>query len=314
MRINDMYEAFNAGRLEKRLFIEMSREKNVTLYEFVELLRNTNKKKSISITADGIILDNNGLKYYFDLSQTFSRAESDLVMGDDYEQGYFDYISSFIEEGDVVLDVGGNVGIFSLNMANLVKGCTVYTFEPLQSTFKKMNQNLLLNSELAKSIYPYNIGISDSIGETVFYLPGEDEAASMRPLNDDFYFMKCDENGRWSGKEDPLEIKCKIDTVDNFCKNKSISCVKIIKLDIEGAELFALRGAEEILLRDKPIVYCEMLRKHARRFGYHPNDIIDFMKKIDYDCFVLNNGNLEKFNMMTEDTTDTNFIFMHNAT
>ena len=53
-----------------------------------------------------------------------------------------------------------------------------------------------------------------------------------------------------------------------------------------------------------------MLRKHAARFGYHPNEIIDFMRKLNYSCYTFEDK-LVKFEEMTDDTVETNFFFVY---
>jgi hypothetical protein len=84
-----------------------------------------------------------------------------------------------------------------------------------------------------------------------------------------------------------------------------------MKLDIEGGELAALEGAEEILASRHPIVFCEMLRKLAKPFGYHPNDIIRLMRGHGYECFRVEGIRLEPFASMDDSTTETNFFFLH---
>ena len=70
-------------------------------------------------------------------------------------------------------------------------------------------------------------------------------------------------------------------------------------------------GGANVLLKYKPLIYTEMLRKHSARFGYTPNDIIEFMKKHKYKCFYFSNGILKEFLEMNENTTKTNFFFLH---
>lgn len=59
------------------------------------------------------------------------------------------------------------------------------------------------------------------------------------------------------------------------------------------------------------VIQCEMLRKWARRFNYHPNHIITFMETMGYRCFSLENKRLTYFPEMTEETVETNFYFLH---
>jgi hypothetical protein len=54
-----------------------------------------------------------------------------------------------------------------------------------------------------------------------------------------------------------------------------------------------------------------MLRKWSARYGYHPNNVIDYLGTFGYNCFVLRGGVLVPFPEMTDDTVETNFFFMH---
>ena len=55
-----------------------------------------------------------------------------------------------------------------------------------------------------------------------------------------------------------------------------------------------------------------MLRKWSAKFGYHPNDIINFMKEIGYQCYTItDNYKLRKIEEVTEKTVETNYFFLH---
>lgn len=310
MKLNDLSIAYNEGKINKRIFWQLVREKTSVLQDISKLIKNTGCQKKVTISANGVVLENNGIKYYMDLSQTISRAEADLAMGGDYEQEDFDYIIDNIHDGDNILDIGGNAGIFSLNIAKNDVNCNIYSFEPLPSTYEKMQANFKLNPALSEKIKSFNVGMSNTIGKTIFYLPGASEAASMRDIDDEYYKVKSDENGQWGTVEESQQIECTIDTVDNFCMNNDISKVDVLKCDVEGAELFVLQGAKETLIKDKPLVYCEMLRKHAKRFGYHPNDIIRYMSDLGYKCFTFRNKMLIEIKNINNETVETNFFFL----
>jgi hypothetical protein len=55
-----------------------------------------------------------------------------------------------------------------------------------------------------------------------------------------------------------------------------------------------------------------MLRKWSAKFGYHPNDIINLFKDLNYSCFSLKEDKLSPFFNMNEETIETNFFFLHN--
>jgi hypothetical protein len=53
-----------------------------------------------------------------------------------------------------------------------------------------------------------------------------------------------------------------------------------------------------------------MLRKWSASFNYHPNDIIDMLSKIGYKCYFIEKNSLEEITEVTEETVQTNFIFL----
>jgi hypothetical protein len=87
--------------------------------------------------------------------------------------------------------------------------------------------------------------------------------------------------------------------------------VDFIKCDCEGAELLVFKGAKNVIYADKPIVFTEMLRKWSAKFGYHPNDIINFFGELGYSCFYSNLDKLAQIDEVNDSTIETNFIFLH---
>ena len=85
----------------------------------------------------------------------------------------------------------------------------------------------------------------------------------------------------------------------------------MIKCDVEGSELFVFQGGIEILERDKPFIFTEMLRKWAAIFEYHPDDIINLLSSVGYRCFAYVDEKLEEFFCIKTETKPTNYFFLH---
>jgi hypothetical protein len=85
----------------------------------------------------------------------------------------------------------------------------------------------------------------------------------------------------------------------------------VLKADVEGAELFVLRGGLETIRRDRPAILAEMLRIHSAPFGYHPNEILDLLHPLGYQCFASTEQGWLPFSVMDEETVETNFLFLH---
>lgn len=312
MTIIELRNAYKEGKIEKKLYWRMLREHFLPLIELQKSIKNSGDNCSVEINSNDIVLIRDGVKLAFDFSQTFCRAEGILSLGGNPEQEDFDFISSLIKPGNVVLDIGANVGLVSISLLKAQpKVGKIYAFEPLPDTFAKMKHNLELNG-LPEKICPVNLGMSDKAGFFDFYLPGENEAASMQPNMDEFY-MQESVDGHYTGVKKMDKVECKVTTLDEYVAENNIDRVNFIKIDVEGNEKNVLGGGANVLKKYHPIVYCEMLRKHAARFGYHPNVIIEYMKTLGYSCYTLHDGELIPFAEMTEDTVETNFFFMHGA-
>lgn len=216
---------------------------------------------------------------------------------------------SLINEGDVVFDIGANVGVVSLQLLrdNPHIG-KIYAFEPLPSTFAQLSHNLELNGR-SRKIVAFNLGLSNKRGSFDFYLPGTSEAASLQPNRDDYYIQES-VDGILTGREKIEIIKCEVTTLDEFVREQGIDRVDILKIDTEGNEKAILQGGGMVLEKWHPIVYSELLRKHAARFGYHPNEVLAFLRRLGYQCFVLHGEELSPFAEMSDETVETNFFFL----
>jgi len=108
-------------------------------------------------------------------------------------------------------------------------------------------------------------------------------------------------------------VQCRVETLDAVARAQGIARVDLIKCDVEGSELFVLRGVAETIRRDQPIIMLEMLRKWARVFDYHPNDIIAFLGDLGYRCWSWDGADLIPVPAVDDACTQTNFFFLHDA-
>ena len=304
MKMVELENAYSKNRIEKKLYWSLMREKTAILKEIQDLIEIHNVVKKIEIENTGIILERtDGIKIYFDFNQTICRAEIILYLAGNPEDSDINFISEILPINAVIFDIGANIGLISMMLQKRHQDAKFYAFEPVLPTFEKMKKNIELNN-VSPDICLFNIGFSDKCEDIEFYLPGTDEAASIQPINDSFYLKK--------SLETMQKVLCTVKKIDTFIKKNKLEKLDFIKIDTEGNEKFVLEGAKETLLRLKPIIYSELLRKHCARFHYSPNEVINFMSELDYSCFILENKKLIKFIKMDEDTLATNFFFLHN--
>jgi FkbM family methyltransferase len=133
----------------------------------------------------------------------------------------------------VVLDLGANIGYYTLIAANIVgENGEVFAFEPETDNFSILEKNIKLNGY--KSITAVQKAVSDKTGKARLYLCRED--SSMHSI----YGM--------SNNQQFVEIETV--RLDDYFKNYNNS-IDFIKIDIEGAEALALQGMSSILKKNK---------------------------------------------------------------
>jgi FkbM family methyltransferase len=289
---------FKNGRIDKRQYIEDMFNVHKYLFEYPPFINDSPIRK-IEITKEQVIFTiNNGedtILLCCDGRDAYSLPMIFLNLSETETQEQA-MILKLIKPGDSVLDIGANIGWYTISILLKCKGASVYSFEPIKSSFHHLQQNLKLNN--LNSDNAYNIGFSDENKTVKFYFDVEFAmASSMANLRED---------------EDTITEECVVKKLDYFVSSiPSLKKIDFIKCDVEGAELFVFKGAIETIKKDKPIIFTEMLRKWAGKFNYHPNQIISLLKGLGYRCFIIHNGRLKEFFEMDDNTTETNFFFLH---
>jgi FkbM family methyltransferase len=174
-----------------------------------------------------------------------------------------------LREGMTVLDIGANVGFFSLLIAQRVgKTGRVYAFEPVPSIFARLKENIALNG--FENIVPVQIAISSSSGR-----------ANMAVYHGSSSLFR-----RVSGEV----VEVPIERLDDFVEGEGIERVDAIKLDVEGAELHVIRGADKTIRRFKPIMMVEINPDTLKAAGTTPQELFDAIVSYGYKAHVIRKG------------------------
>lgn len=179
---------------------------------------------------------------------------------------------SLVKKGDIVLDVGTNVGETLLNFAKLVGSeGFVYGFEPDEANFSNAQKNIALNE--FENLHVFNFGISDAPATVKLYRVDPHNLGMNRILTD----------AEAGGYRDFTTIRT--DTLDNVIEENNIPQLDVIKIDIEGYEMHALRGARELLKRSKPRLFIEVGYTRLINNGTSPNEMVGFLNGLGYRVF-----------------------------
>lgn len=149
-----------------------------------------------------------------------------------YLHGHYEnYVSRTFEKilrpGSNVIDIGANIGYFSLLSSSIVgeKG-KVFSFEASSSIFNKLQNNITLNK--STNVYATSCAIGDEEGEVEFYEADNSHLgiSSLRNL----------------GEQTSQKIRVKMITIDS--RIDQFPTIDLIKIDVEGAEMKVLKGME----------------------------------------------------------------------
>lgn len=292
-------DEFQSGQINRDDFWSTMRQRHLQLREYQELIAGT-PVESIAIHGDELLVrTREGVLIVWN-PEDMGTAPNVLVNHGAYEATESACLLQAGSGAQVIFDIGANVGYYSLHWASRVApGGTIHAFEPVPSTFTWLSRNIALN-RLDNVIRANNFGLGDAPGSVSVFLPGFTGcgAASMKNLHPN---------------ESSQEIEVKLDTLDRYFSAAGLDRLDLVKVDVEGAELFVLQGGRKTIARYRPLIFLELLRKWSKPFGYHPNDVIQMLHAIGYQCYTFGESGLVPFSVMTEETDQKNFFFAHPA-
>jgi FkbM family methyltransferase len=179
------------------------------------------------------------------------------------EQNVQDALVEHLRPGDVVYDIGANVGFFALLCARLV-GPTghVYAFEPHPGNAKALRENAARNG-LAQVIEVVPIALSDTTGEAKLIVSRWSAFHRLEGAND-----------AEATRQDRGTIKVPVATLDDYVEQHGLRPPSLVKIDVEGAEIGVLRGMRRVAADAKPKIVTEChwtnaeLAETVSDFGY----------------------------------------------
>jgi FkbM family methyltransferase len=175
---------------------------------------------------------------------TASWIEWRLFFFGEYEPELSEALRSRLGEGDIAIDVGANIGIHSLTMAEVVgaSGC-VLACEPHPRLARKLRSNLALNGAERVAVVEAAIGERPGVVDLAIAPPEEPNQgrATLRPLT----------------SEDWRSTRVPCVTIDALATELDLPFVSLIKIDVEGHEPAVLSGATMVLREHQPVLIFE---------------------------------------------------------
>lgn len=182
-------------------------------------------------------------------------------------------VKKFIKKGDLVFDVGSNIGILSAVYSCLVGNSgKVYSFEPVNETFSRLKETLALNG--CDNAVPIKIALSDASG-----------LADMQIFDESLSGLNSLAKPKYPAYNSS-NVAVKTETLDNICAKLEITSIDFLKIDVEGFEKEVLAGANALLENNLiKFIQFEISDVPLSSSGKTPRDIVDFLKKYNYLVF-----------------------------
>ena len=137
---------------------------------------------------------------------------------------------------NVFMDVGAHTGSFTKLFHSKIKTGTSYLFEPIPEFYQKIKEDTYF-----KNCHTHNIALSSTTGEAEFSVNELPETSSLLHFDHDL------QETLGLNKKVNRRIKVLTESLDNFARDFQISKIDFIKIDVQGAEMDVLKGAEKIL-------------------------------------------------------------------
>lgn len=190
-----------------------------------------------------------------------------------YEDELADIFRRIIRPGDNVVDIGANIGFFTL-LASRLCGAQgrVVSIEASPEIFEVLKHNVQINECANVSLHSCAVGAEN--GAIQFYLAPKENLGmgSLRPMHED-------------GVRKMVVPLRRLDDLEMLPQP-----IKLIKIDVEGAEPLVLKGACQLLERDRPFIALELTDEFSRQLGTSAQEAVELLKRYGYSLYQTDNG------------------------
>lgn len=199
-----------------------------------------------------------------------------MILGGCYEAAETRAFADVVRAGGFVIDAGANYGHYSLLAANAVGASgLVVAFEPDPATHSVLVSNA--------SLLPYNnllteqAGLSDATTTATLVV-------DARNLGGHSFAME-------NVEEVSHSVEVSVYRLDDYLIEQGITrSVDVMKIDVQGYEWKLLAGAEAVIRRDRPVIFCEITPSMMEAVGDDYHTLLDFFRELQYEVAVVDTG------------------------
>ncbi len=181
------------------------------------------------------------------------------------------YFQSLIRPTSIILDIGAYIGAYTFTAARIATSGSVHVFEPNPQSAQRIRQTVRNNG--LTNILLNECAVGNQSGILQFHLHETPTESGLANKNQTINI-----------------VNVPVQTIDEYCQNKTIPKIDLLKIDVEGAELLVLQGAVQTINEFQPTIIIELHRKQSTSFGYTVEDIVQYLHSIGYTLFTQQYG------------------------
>jgi FkbM family methyltransferase len=190
------------------------------------------------------------------------------VIDGKYERAVQDVLTDNLRRGDGFLDVGANIGFFTLLAARLVgtRG-SIHAFEPIPANADLMRRNLRING--FRNVTVVQKAVTDAVGLASIWLtdhPGGATLTSVGTVPNDAV----------------TQAQVQTTSLDKWLPESRATGIRLIKIDVEGAELAALHGMRNLVMEFRPVLLVELDDLSRQMLNSKAEAVIDWLGSLGY--------------------------------
>jgi len=209
-----------------------------------------------------------------------------------YERGFAKFMD-FIPSGGIIIDAGANLGVMSVLLAKRFPESTIFSFEPIPSNIKAFKR--VVKNAQVRNIRLFETALGNFDGEIKMVLP----VINKYKRHGLSHVWHAEDHSEWNRGIMQVSPIIKLDNLSALQSDQNITAIKI---DVENYELEVLKGAAEIINKNRPLIYAELWDNENRIACIH------FLTKLNYEIKVLEKDMLNDFT----DQNAINFFFIPN--
>ena len=186
-----------------------------------------------------------------------------------WEKEVTSLIKVITKQGMVFVDIGANIGYFTLLGAKLVgKTGKVFAFEPDVNNYALLTKNIELN--MYDNVALANKAVTNRVNTANLFIDTENSG----------------NHKLWASSKEQEQVSVGTTSIDSFLESYNVCSSIIVKMDIQGAEMAALQGMDKLIRANPDIkLIIEFWPAGIRGYGDSPKELLDRLLKYDFNIY-----------------------------